>query len=594
MASTEAKPTQANSIMVWINDEKITVSQPKTKTILQVARDHGFHIPTLCYLPEITPTGSCRICVVEVEGYPKPVPACSTLVSTGMKIFTNTRKIQEIRKVIVELLVANHDMDCLYCVRNGDCELQELAQIYGLRDHRFIGSKRQNPLDQTSMALVRDPNKCILCHRCVKVCSEIQTVNAIDVTKRGFDSIVSSAFNKSIHESTCVLCGQCVRVCPTGALTERSSTVEVREYINDPDTIVTVQVAPSISVTIGEEFGFPVGTDVTGKLVTALKRMGFDAVFDTVFGADLTIMEEANELVKRITNGKTLPMISTCSPGWIKFMEGEYPDLIKYMSSCKSPMSMQGAIIKSHWAQKSNINPKKIFQVAIMPCMAKKFEADRSELVNDGLQNTDAVLTTRELVRAIKKYGIDPHKLPDSQYDDPLGESTGAGKIFGAAGGVMEAALRTAYWLVNKKNLPKMEINQVRGMEHIKKVKIQITPDLSVNCVAASGLKNARVICDELRAGNPNDYHFIEIMACPGGCINGGGQPRGLDVETVKKRAEALYKIDEGANVRLSHENTSVQRLYSTFLKELGGDKSHHLLHTRYYPRNERHQGCGI
>lgn len=588
MASTSnSTPTKSpKMVKIWMNDEEYQVLE--TQTILQAARDLGIYIPTLCYLSEITPTGSCRICVVEVDGFPKPVPACSTLIKKDMKIHTNTRKIQDIRKVIVELLVANHDMDCLYCVRNGDCELQELAATYGLRDHRFTGTKRHNPLDQTSMALVRDPNKCILCQRCVKVCSEIQTVDAIDVTKRGFESIVTSAFDKSIHESTCVLCGQCVRVCPTGALKERSVSAEVREMINDPEIMVTVQVAPSISVTIGEEFGFPVGTDVTGKLVTALKRMGFDAVFDTVFGADLTIMEEAHELVKRITSGETLPMISTCSPGWIKFMEQEYPDLIRHMSTCKSPMSMQGAIIKSHWANQKKISPQKIFQVAIMPCMAKKFEADRSELVNDGLPNTDAVLTTREIVRAIKKYGLDLHKLPDSQYEDPLGESTGAGKIFGATGGVMEAALRTAYWLINKKNLTQMEITQVRGLEGIKKASIQINPDISVNCVAASGLKNARIICDEIRAGNPNNYHFIEIMACPGGCINGGGQPRGLNLDTIRKRAQALYTLDEQYKVRLSHENTAVQRLYATFLKELGGHEAHHLLHTRYYPRSEQ------
>ncbi|WP_457559625.1 NADH-dependent [FeFe] hydrogenase, group A6 [Candidatus Harpocratesius sp.] len=584
--ATSAKLLISKPVNIWMNDEPMKVED--TQTILQVARNHGIHIPTLCYLDEITPTGSCRICVVEVEGFPRPVPSCSTFVKEGMKIHTNTPRIQAIRKVIVELLVANHEMDCLYCERNGECELQDLAKIYNIRDHRFLGSKRQNPLDQTSMALVREPNKCILCQRCVKVCDEVQSVHAIDVTKRGFESIVTSAFGKTIHESSCVLCGQCVRVCPTGALKERDVSTEVREAIDDPNTIVTVQVAPSISVTIGEEFGFPIGTDVSGKLVTALKRMGFDAVFDTVFGADLTILEEANELIKRITENKTLPLISTCSPGWIKFMEHEYADLIPYMSTCKSPMSMQGAIIKSYWAKNQQIMPKRIFQVAIMPCMAKKFEADRSELVNDGLPNTDAVLTTRELIRAIKKFGLDLQSLPDSKYDDPLGESTGAGKIFGASGGVMEAALRTAYWLVNKKNLEHLEISEVRGIDGIKKAKIQLTPELTVNCVAASGLKNARIICDEIRAGNPNNYHFIEIMACPGGCINGGGQPRGMDLEVIKKRAKALYKLDEQYTIRLSHENTAVQRLYANFLKTLGSNEAHHLLHTHYYPRSER------
>ena len=562
-----------------------TIVCDKNKTILEVARDQGINIPVLCYLKELTPTGSCRMCVVEVEGIHRPVPSCSTAISNGMVIKTNTPRIQLIRKTILELLIANHPMDCLYCIRNGDCELQELAEIYEIRDHQYQGSKRVNPLDQTSMALVRDPNKCILCQRCVKVCEEIQTVYAIDLAKRGFESIITSAFNRTIHESSCVLCGQCVRVCPTGALLARSIQSEVQENILNPDIITTVQVAPSISATIGEEFGFAPGTDVSGKLVTALKRMGFDAVFDTVFGADLTIMEEGNELTKRLTNGGTMPMISTCCPAWIKFMEQEYPDLIPNMSTCKSPMSMQGAIIKSFWANKTNTNPKKIFQVAIMPCMAKKFERDRTDLVNDGLPNTDAVLTTRELVRSIKRFGIDLAKMPDSEYDDPLGESTGAGKIFGASGGVMEAALRTGYWIVNNKNLEQIDIKAVRGMESVKESVVEITPDLKLYCVAVSGLSNARKICDELLKGNPKNYHFIEIMACPGGCINGGGQPRGLDQKILEMRAKALYSIDEHAKVRFSHENTAVQRLYSTFLKGLGSKEAHHLLHTKYYRR---------
>ncbi len=568
---------------ISIDGREITVD--RTKTILEVAREEGIYIPTLCYLKELTPTGSCRICVVEVEGNPRPVPSCCTAIQDGMVIHTNTARIQNIRKTIVELLVANHPMDCLYCERNGDCELQDLAEIYELRDHSFQGAKRNNPLDQTSMALVRDPNKCILCYRCVKVCDEIQSVHAIDMTQRGFESIVTSAFNKTIHESSCVLCGQCVRVCPTGALRERSDQIEVTDMIKDPNTVVTMQVAPSISVTIGEEFGIPIGTDCTGKLVTALKRMGVDAVFDTVFGADLTILEEANELVKRITNNGVLPMISTCCPAWIKFMEHEYPDIIPHMSTCKSPMSMQGAIIKSFWANKVKVNPHMVFQVAIMPCMAKKYEKYRPELVNDGLSNTDAVLTTRELVRTIKRYGIDFANLPDSEYDDPLGESTGAGKIFGASGGVMEAALRTAYWMVNGKNLEDVHIKAVRGLNGIHKATIPITPEISVNCVAVSGLANARKICEEIREGNPNNYHFIEIMACPGGCINGGGQPRGLDQETLQKRAESLYALDDNYKVKLSHENQAVKKLYDEFLKDLGSHEAHHLLHTKYYPR---------
>jgi NADH-quinone oxidoreductase subunit G/NADP-reducing hydrogenase subunit HndD len=571
---------------IWIDGQEYSFEQ--TVTILAAAKEHGIFIPTFCYLAECTPTGSCRMCVVEVEGLPRPVPACSTAIKEGMKIHTNTPKIRRIRKTMLELLIANHPMDCLYCVRNGDCDLQEQARIYGVRDHRFWGAKRNNPMDVTSRALVRDPNKCILCGRCVKVCDEIQSVHAIDFTKRGFESIVASAFNKPIHESTCVLCGQCVRVCPTGALKEHSAQAEVVDVLVHGELYPVVQVAPSISVTIGEAFGLPPGQDITPKLVTALRRLGFKAVFDTVFGADLTIMEEASELVRRITNKETLPMISTCSPGWIKFMEHEFPDLIPHMSTCKSPMSMQGAIIKSFWAKQKNLDPKKIYQVAIMPCSAKKFEAERPEMVNDGLQNTDAVLTTRELIRMLNSAGLDLTRLPDSEYDDPLGESTGAGKIFGATGGVMEAALRTAYWLVNKKNPPQIEFESVRGLEGIKKASIEVAPGLVVNCVATSGLKNARKICDEVRDGNPNKYHFIEIMACPGGCINGGGQPRGVDKTAIQKRAAALYQLDgQVYKVRFSHENQSVKTLYDTYLKEIGGHEAHHLLHTKYYPRTE-------
>ncbi len=570
---------------IWIDNIEYLVE--RTKTVLDFARDHGIEIPTLCHLPELPPTGACRICVVEIEGYPRPVPACSTAIKDGMKIFTNTPNIRRVRRTLLELLVANHPLDCLYCVRNMDCELQTLCATYGVRDQRYKGEIRSNPLDITSMALVRDPNKCILCGRCVKVCDEVQSVYAIDFTKRGFDTIVSNAFGKTIHDSNCVLCGQCVRVCPTGALKEKSATAKTGDKLNDPDVHCVVQIAPSISVTLGEAFGFPAGTDVTGKLVTALRRLGFEAVFDTVFGADLTILEEANELVRRITEKKTLPMISTCSPGWIKFMEHNYPDLIKYMSTCKSPMSMQGAIIKSFWANMKDYDPNSVFHVAIMPCMAKKFEAERPELVNDGLANTDAVLTTRELIRMLGTAGLDLAFLPDSSYDDPLGESSGAGKIFGTSGGVMEAAIRTAYWQVNKENLPNLEIPAVRGLDGIKKTTISLTKDLEINCVALSGLKNARKICDEIREGNPNNYHFIEIMACPGGCINGGGQPRGIGKNVLEKRAQALYNLDDHYKQRLSHENASVKKLYATFLKSIGGEEAHHLLHTRYYPRKE-------
>ncbi len=587
MSKTQEKTQYKEEKVAWINERKYNFTEPTT--ILLAANDLGIKIPTLCYYKDITPTGACRVCVVEVEGIDKPVPSCSTSLKDGMKVHTNTARIREIRRTLLELIVANHPNDCLYCVRNGNCELQELCKIYGIREHKYLGEKRSNPLNLTSDAIVRDPNKCILCERCVKVCDEVQSVSAIDLTERGFKTIISTAFNRPIDSSSCVLCGQCIRVCPTGALKERSANVAVQDAINDKKITTVVQVAPSISVTIGEEFGFPPGKDVTPQLVSALRHLGFDAVFDTVFGADLTIMEEANELVKRLTSkDSTMPMISTCCPAWIKFMETEYPELIPNMSTCKSPMSMQGAIIKNFWANKVGINPSSVYQVAIMPCVAKKFEKQRAELVNDGYPNTDAVLTTRELVRRLRSSGIDLSKMPEEEYDDPMGESTGAGKIFGTTGGVMEAAIRTAYWLVNKRNLEDVDVQSIRGFDGIKKATIEITPEIKVNCVAAHGLANARKICEELLKGNPNNYHFIEIMACPGGCINGGGQPRGIENDTLERRAKCLYDLDkDDYQVRLSHENNSVQRLYSTYLKGLGSKEAHHILHTKYYPRKE-------
>lgn len=581
MSSIEKKTQKT----IWINDREYKFD--KTLTILNAAKEVGIKIPTLCYFKDLTPTGACRICVVEVEGYPKPIPACSNAIVDGMKIHTNSPKIRTIRKTIIELLIANHPDDCNYCVMNKECELQTLAMEYGVRDRRYVGERRDNPLDITSVAIVRDPNKCILCQRCVKMCDEIQSVHAIDFTKRGFQTIVASAFNKTIEESNCVTCGQCIRVCPTGALKEKSALAEVFGAINDPNLIVTAQVAPSISVSIGEEFGLPPGTDMTGKLVKGLRLLGFDYVFDTVLGADLTVMEEANELIKRIKDKKTLPLISTCCPAWIKFMEFEYPSIIPNMSTCKSPQQMLAAIIKEYWAPLKGISPKKVFQVSIMPCTAKKFEAERPEFVLEGVKTTDAVLTTRELVRMFRVAGIDLSKLSEDQYDDPLGSSTGAGKIFGTAGGVMEAALRTTYWMINKKNLENMEFHDIRGFKGIKKTKVELTPEIKVNCVAVNGLRNARTICEEVLSGNPNKYHFIEVMACVGGCINGGGQPRHLENNPLESRAECLFELDRKYPIRFSHENPSVNKLYQEFLKEFGSEKAHHLLHTKYYPRKE-------
>jgi iron-only hydrogenase group A len=571
------------SIKVTINDQPFEFE--KQLSILHAAKEAGIKIPTLCYLKELAPNGACRMCLVEVEGFPRPVPSCNMAIKDGMKVWTNTAKIRQIRKTLIELLIANHPKECLTCVMNQHCELQTLAQEYGIRDERYAGEMRHNELDLTSPSLVRDPDKCILCGRCVRVCDKIQSVHAIDFTKRGFYTIVKSEYNKTIDASNCVLCGQCVRVCPTGALKERSAAAEVFEAINTKAYINVAQVAPSISATIGEAFGIPAGTDVNPKLVRGLRMLGFDYVFDTTFAADVTIMEEAHELVERLTNTETLPMISTCCPAWIKFMEMEYPQIIPNMSTCKSPMQMMGALIKSYWAKKKEIDPKKIYDVAIMPCTAKKFEAERPEFVTDGNKNTDAVLTTRELTRMLKTAGIDLAKISDSQYDDPLGESTGAGKIFGAPGGVMEAALRTAYWMVNKRNLPNVEIKDVRGLTGIQKATVAITPELTVKTVATSSIANARKICEMIISGKA-DFQFVEIMACPGGCINGGGQPRD-DGDNLEKRSTCLYKLDGQNPKRCSHENESVVKLYEQDLKEMGSEKAHHLLHTRYYERDQ-------
>ena len=557
------------------------------QTVLEVATKNGIYIPTLCFLKEISPTGACRLCVVEIEGFSRPQPSCVTKAANGMKVTTNTPRLRKIRKTLLELLIANHPNDCLYCVRSGSCDLQKLAKKYGLRDHRYLGIKREYALDVSSMAIIRDPNKCILCEHCIKVCDEIQSVSAIGLINRGYKTTVSSAFEKTIHDSNCVLCGQCIRVCPTSALKENSASPEVNDALNNEDIISVVQVAPSISVTIGEEFGLPPGTDVSGRLVTALKRLGFKYVFDTVFGADLTIMEEATEFLERFQKNQNLPLITSCSPGWIKFVESEFPNLIPNLSSCKSPMSMQGAIIKSFWAEQMNIPSKKIYLSAIIPCVCEKFEAERPEWSMMVYKTTSAYLTTRELTRILNVAGINLANLPDTPYDSPLGEMTGAGKIFGSSGGVAEAALRTAYWMINKKNPENPNFEFVRGRDPIKRFSIEIKPGVTVNGVVTSGLRNARKICQEIQEGNKNNIHFIEVMACPNGCINGGGQPIGRDIDTLTKRMEALYQLDGQLVKRYSHENESVSRLYKKYLGEPGSKIGHHLLHTKYYPRQE-------
>ncbi len=569
--------------MVQIKVNNRTIEAKPGEMILSALKHAGIKVPTLCYLENHPPVGRCRVCVVEVEGRQDLVPACAFPVTEGMKIKTHSPRVLETRRNIVELMLSNHPDDCLYCVRNGNCDLRMLADELGIRERTLVKGEMHYELDTSSPAIVRDPNKCILCGKCVRVCEEIQGVNAIELIGRGLDSRVGISYEMPLQDSRCINCGQCVMVCPTGALYEQSHLQMVIDAINDPEKVVVAQHAPAISVSLSEELGLDTGIDICDKMTAAMRQIGFDYVFDTSFSADLTIMEEGSELVHRLTTGGTLPMLTSCSPGWVKFLEQFYPDMLENISTCKSPQQMMGAIIKSFFATKANIDPEKIFSVSVMPCTAKKFERQRPEMGQDEMLDIDAVLTTRELGRLIKMYGVDVNSLEPEGADTPFGERSTAGKIFGATGGVMEAAIRSAYFLVTGKELEDLNVEAARGLEGIKEATVNIN-GTEVKVAVASGLGNARKLLDEVKAGK-RELHFIEVMTCPGGCVAGGGQPIGTDVEKVKKRSAALYKLDAEAGVRVSHKNEWITRLYEEFLGKPLGERSHKLLHTHYHKR---------
>ena len=555
-------------------------------TILDAALKINIHIPTLCYLPEVQAIGACRVCLVEIEGNRTLQAACVTPAADGIKVFTNTERVRKARRFSVEMLLSNHPFECLTCARNLNCELQKLAYDLGIREVRFTGAKSGGRIDESSPAIRRDQNKCILCRRCIAVCQEIQSVTALYARGRGFETRVEPAFDRNINDVACTNCGQCSLVCPVGAITEKECIQEVWGAINDPAKFVVIQDAPAVRAALGEEFGYPPGTLVTGKMLAAARMLGFDRVFDTNFAADLTIMEEGSELLKRVKEGGALPLITSCSPGWIKFIEHFYPEMLPHLSTCKSPHQMLGALAKTYFAKKAGVDPKDIVVVSVMPCTAKKFECSRPEMTDSGFKDVDYVLTTREFARMIKQAGINFDSLADGYYDDPLGEYTGAATIFGATGGVMEAALRTAYEVATGKTLTNIEFAAVRGLEGIKEATIPVEGIGDLRVAVAHGLGNARKLVERVKEGKTT-YHFIEIMACPGGCIGGGGQPIPVNNEIRALRAKALYMEDEHLTYRKSHENPSIKRIYAEFLGEPLGEKSHHLLHTHYTPRSK-------
>ena len=583
----------AETIKLYIDGKEVEV--PAGTTIFDAAKKMGTTIPSLCYHPDLKPTASCGVCVVEIEGTTALKRSCCTPVESGMKVVTNSRALRTLRKTLIELVLSNHAVECPTCVSNGKCELQDLANSMGVDFHKFTKIVDPEPEDETSLSVIRDPKKCIVCGRCITVCNDIQTVNAISMVDRGFDVNVNTFYKEGLGKSVCVNCGQCTVFCPTGALRERVETDEVWNALLDPGKFVVVQEAPSIRVTLAEEFGMEPGTVTVGKMYAALKKLGFDAVFDTNFTADLTIMEEGNELIQRIQSGGKLPLITSCSPGWIKFMETYFSDMAEYVSTCKSPQQMFGALVKTYFAADAGVNPEKIVSVSVMPCTAKKFEARRPEMRDSGFQDVDFVLTTRELIRMLREARIDFKNLPEESPDELMGHYTGAATIFGATGGVMEAAVRSAYFLLTRENLPNLNIQAVRGMKGIKEAELDIK-GLKVKVAVAHGLGNARKLLEKIRQQigetGKSEYAFIEIMACPGGCVGGGGQPYGCDIARRARRGEGLYREDQSCTLRCSHDNPGIKRIYEKFLGSYGSEKAHQLLHTCYYSRDAHYGSC--
>lgn len=569
-------------VNLTINGKQIQAEQGAT--ILEAARAAGVYIPTLCYHPELRPEGACRLCMVEASGARTLVASCVYPVSEGMVVKTNTEKVREARKTVVELLLANHPKDCLCCQKSGDCELQKIAADLGLRKIRFEGGEtKAHTIDCSNPSLVRDQEKCILCGRCIRICRDVQGMNVYSFAGRGFNTIVSTAFEHDLKDAACTYCGQCASVCPTGAIVEKDDTDQVWRAINDEDKVVIVQTAPSVRVALGEELGIPAGSIVTGKMVAALRSLGFDKVFDTNFSADLTIMEEGHEFLDRLQNGGVLPMITSCSPGWVNMIELKYPELLPHLSTAKSPQQMFGAVAKTYYAEKAGIDPAKIVSVSVMPCTAKKAEAQREEMCDSGYRDVDIVITTRELGRMIREAGIDFASLPEEKFDSPLGIGTGAGAIFGNTGGVMEAALRTVADVVSGEDLPKLEYEEVRGMEETREATVTVAGK-EIKVAVVNTLGSARKMLERIKAGTA-DYQFIEVMACPGGCIGGGGQPVPVNREIRQKRREALFDCDRMSELRKSHENPEIKALYDNWLGKPLGEKAHHLLHTHYSPK---------